>query len=454
MEESPAETSNASGDSDESAGCMGWLKGCGALILFIIGVPTGFLLLKAALQAAPKLFSAASFYYPVSTWGFLFSALALLIGAFAGVFVGANGAFGFPTRQRMHTLARGLLLFGGLSLLTAIGLTLRPSNFHLEEEVDAEGGTVGPIEVPDDDMRVRVRLQQHLPSALDKWSFITVEVLGDENQYLTGFGGEVWRYSGSDWEEEKDQFWATLQMASAGTYYVRFQTETNVRGYDRDEMQPITFEMIEQARWGTPVPMQWAAYGAFLFAGLLLVARRMGWKDAMRMHLEERGRVRFKGKTWQPRGKTHYEYDDWVADEWTLMPLEAGASRPRYLEHEYVRDEEDNWENWCLSRPVSLDKLRCEGPEGSDMTVQQYIAEFEALPDAVSYEGQRYGGEDAGQVRREDQFIKYATYESKSGGFVTIEEDLKGEVEAVAGTSISLSVLSPVETDERVLHDG
>ncbi len=437
---------------EDDGGCANpakWGCGCvGVLILLGVGSTLGSLVFSS---------------YPIAAWGVVVSAVLLLGGGVAGAFVGTY-SLEVGTRRRMRIGGKVLLGFGIACLLAVIGMTLRPSRFHVEKEVvpagdtlgpferpiTLPGDTLGPIEVPHNNMRMAVRVRQPIEAGAgrryQRWSFVTVELLDENKEYLSSFGGGFWHYAGYDgesWEEEDEAYQTTLRMPSAGTYYIRLQTEANV---DPSELGPVSFEMHERAWWGNPLPIRIAAYLAFFFGGLLVVAPRMGRSQRLVSHLKDGGRVRYDGQTWRVKNPLHCEYDDWVADEWTLQPTDPGTKTSRYLEHEYEMD--DNWENWLISRPVESEPLRCTGPEGEEMTVQQYASTHGELPEAVTAEGTQYTLADSGTVRREGASVAYHNYRDDQTGFVTIEGEPPDALNAVIGESTSVSELSIVGEDD------
>lgn len=424
-----SETDDHSEDDGGRANSAKWGCGCvGVLILLGVGSTLGSLVFSS---------------YPVAAWGVVVSAVLLVGGGVAGAFVGTY-SLEAATRRRMRIGGKVLLGFGLACLLAVIGMTLRSSRFHFEREAAPVSDTLGPIEVPHDNMRMAVRVRQPIEagagSRYQRWSFVTIEFLDENKEYLSSFGGEFWHYAGYDgenWEEEDEGYQTTLRMPSAGTYYIRLQTEANV---DPSELGPVSFEMYERAWWGNPLPIRIAAYLAFFFGGLLVVAPRMGRSQRLVNHLKDGGRVRYDGQTWRVENPLHCEYDDWVADEWTLQPTDPGTRMPRYLEHEYETD--GNWENWLISRPVESETLRCTGPRGEEMTVQQYASTHGEWPDAVTVEGTQYTLEDSGTVRREGASVAYHNYKDDQTGFVTIEGEPPDALDAAIGESTSVSELS------------
>lgn len=425
-------------DANEEGGCAsGTKQGCGCLgVALLLGV-------------GGTLGSMAFSYYPLAAWGVVVSAALLVGGGVAGAFVGSY-PLGTVTRRQMRIGGKVVLGFGVACLLTVIGMTLRPSRFQFEAEVSPGGGTVGPVEVPHNDMRVDVHVRQSIEEGAgrryQRWSFVTVELLDQNETYLSSFGGGFWHYAGYDgeyWEESDREYETTLRMPSAGTYHLRLKTEANV---NTAELHPIRIEMHERAWWGNPVPVRLAAYLAFFLGGVFVVAPRMGQSRRLVSHLSNGGKVRYNGQTWRVGGQLHCTYDDWVADEWSLQPTDPGTKKPRYLEREY--ETGSNWENWLIARPVALDQIHCTDADGAETTVERYVSTRGDLPDTVMVDGTRYTLEGDGTARREGASIPYRNYEDNDSGFVTIEGTPSDTLEAVAGDSISVADVTIVVEDD------
>jgi hypothetical protein len=409
--------------------------GCGCLFLgpFIVGVPL--------------LLTGLAFDRGFSFLETLVVPLFLVVPAgILGLVVGKVFSFSADVRRWMETVGKGLLGFAVLSLITAIGLTLRPGDFSTTEQVPPGGGVVGPIEIPENDMRIGVEVEQEIDQAssrtFQRWSFVTVELLDANKEYLSSFGGEFWHEAGYDdgrWREDDETYEAALRVPSAGTYYMRFETEASV---PPAELSPIRVQIREQARWGAPAPFQIAGYMAIFFGLTLFIVSRVKQGASPRAKLEEGVRVRMKEQKWIVRGQAHYDYGNWGADEWTLHPTGPGAKEPRYLECE-------EGSNWYWSEPVTLDALSCTGTDGFETDLAHYASAHETLPDQISYEGTQFRLQDSGTARRDGASLTYHTYEAEGAGhFVTIEGDPPEEMEAVVSVSISTSdfeVESPPE---------
>jgi len=451
-------------ESTDNSPDVGWACGLGCVGVVVVGgIGIGLLY---------WFFTNAFFYYPSAAWGVALSISLFAVGSFAGAFGGAalfeHGIFGVIARRRMEILGPVFVGFGVLCLGTVIGMSMRSGFYEngvatawetpkgeavrteVGEEVPTDSlGLLGPIRIPEDNLQVGVRVQQEIEEGIgdtfSRWNFITLALLDENKNYLLSFGGDVWNYAGSSggdhWQEEETSYRTTLEFPSAGTYYIRIRGESS-RGVEGDDMEPIHVELYERATWGNPAPLRWMAYLAFFFGAICVVSPRFGTSALVKQHIEDGGKIRYDGQTWQVGNDLSCTYKDWMATEWSLQPLDPGAKVPRYLEHEYEIDS--NWENWLISRPVQLDDLRCEGPEGTEMSVQQYVERRGELPDAVVAEGQRYALDDEGTVQREETAIRYRNYAGDGDDFVTIEGTPGESLEAVVGGGIDLSELSVV----------
>lgn len=429
--------SSDTGAESEGPGCV--KGGCGCLgigILVLVGI-----------SVVSWMLNHVFFYYPFAAWALVISAGLLVGGGVTGAIVGQKMSLGLVNGRRMQVVGKVGLVLGLLCLITAIGMSLRPADLQHTAQVSADGGTVGPIEIPHDNTRVGTRIRQDVAEGsgrrYQRWSFVTVELLDENKEYMVSFGGDVWSYAGYDggdhWEEEDEEYKTTIRFPSAGTYYVRFQTEANV---GQESLGAIQLEMYERARWGNPGPLRITAFLAFFLGALMFIAPQMGRSQRLREHLADGGRLRFEEQTWSVRGHATYVYDDWRAEEWTLHPVGPGAKTPRYLEREYEVDSD--WEEWFVSRPIHLDEVLCTGSDGDEMSVARYAAANNSLPEAVTVEETEYDLDDSGTAEREGAALSYHTYEDDEEHFVTIEGEPPEEVSAVVGRPVRVSEVRPL----------
>ena len=388
-------------------------------------------------------------YFSLALWSVFLSGVALLVGAVVGVGIG-QWTLRPVVARRLTTAGKVILGFGAACLLGVFVVMVGPPGAELvNQEVTPTGDVLGPITI-EERTWVGVEVEQTIESGrgsrYQRWSFVTAELLDENKNYLSGFGGEFWHYAGSDggerWREAEDEYEATILVPTSGTYYVRLKTEANV---PPEELRPIRFEMHERPWWGSPRPLRRAAYAAFFLGAIFFVAPLVGQAGRVRRVLEEGGLLRYDGNTYEVRGTaSQYEYRDWKAHEWMLQPTAQDKKLPVYVEYEY--EEHSNWSNWALSRPVKVDAIRV-GRLGEDdlPTLPEHRARHGDLPEEVTFEDRTYTLEDAGQGQRDGRPFRYHNYEKAGGGFLTVEGTEPDELSAVAGDSISLRALSVAE---------
>lgn len=246
-------------DSSDDVGCIHYGIGC-------LG---GFFVVNVLLFAVAIPFGASFSILGVFVCGVLLVIPGAILGLAASKYPWAT-----ETRQRMGVAGKYMLGFAAISLVTAIGLTLRPADLEVEKELAAEGGMVGPIQVEEAGRNAYVEVYQNIHegagSRFERWSHVTVELLDEKKQYLSSFGGGFWHEAGYDggshWQEDDDEFETKLAFPSAGTYYLQLKTEANV---DFSELSPVSLELTGTAWWGNPLPFQVAGY-VTLFLGLIM----------------------------------------------------------------------------------------------------------------------------------------------------------------------------------------
>ncbi len=419
---------------DEDAGCARRGCGCGQLLLVAI---TAIVLGNWFVR-----------HFSYALWSVLFSVLFFLGGSVVSLAVGQL-AIGPTTARRMQDAGKITLGFGAACLVGvfAVMAGLPGTVFFDDEEVSPTGDTLGPITV-EERTWVGVEVEQSIkPGAgtrYQRWSFVTAELLDQDKEYLSSFGGEFWHYAGYDdgaWEESEDEYQATLLIPSPGTYYVRLKTEANVPA---DELRPIEFTMEERAWWGHPRPLQRSAYAAFFLGALLFLAPWMGRARRVRQALEGGGHIRYEGTTYAVRGVAQYEYPDWKATEWTLQPLDPDAKKPMFVEYEY--EDHSDWDNWAVSRPVAVSAIQC-GPAGKETgaTLPEYLAHQGQAPETVSFDSRTYSFEGRGRAYRNGTGFDYRNYEGAMGGFLSVEGDDLDALDAVVGKSIGVRELAVVD---------
>ena len=173
----------------------------------------------------------------------------------------------------LRRISQVLLLFGVACYLTSCAMNWE-GDVDIEEQLPANGGTLGPIEVKEAgtvmEVTVQQRIQQGSGRRFKRWSFVTGELLGADKQYLTGFGGEFWREAGYDdgyWEEQDATYTTKLTVPEAGRYFLRFKTESDVAASELSDIQVSVESAV-----GSSLPHHVAALLAFVVGGVLWVS--------------------------------------------------------------------------------------------------------------------------------------------------------------------------------------
>jgi hypothetical protein len=90
------------------------------------------------------------------------------------------------------------------------------------------GGIVGPIELTRDKSVLLVDVKQDL-SGDNKWSSIYCSLLDEKKEYLYGFGKDLYRESGRDydgyWSEQVTKMQSKLTIPKKGIYFLQFEAE-------------------------------------------------------------------------------------------------------------------------------------------------------------------------------------------------------------------------------------
>jgi len=125
-------------------------------------------------------------------------------------------------RPRARAVGIVLSLFGLLCIVTALVLS-GSGKRELKAKLPPEGGQVGPVVVKKANTVLAINVEQQF--RVDGWSYLEGEVLDADENYLFGFGDELWAESGYDegnWHEEKNDYDLYVTIPEPGTYYLGF----------------------------------------------------------------------------------------------------------------------------------------------------------------------------------------------------------------------------------------
>ena len=120
-----------------------------------------------------------------------------------------------------------LLMYAGVCFMTSLYFN-SSSGEMVKANILTTGGEIGPIKVEKDNTVYSVKVTQKLNRSGD-WSFVSGDVLGENREFLFGFGKEFWKESGYDdggrWNEVVNNFEIKVTFYKAGIYYLNFNTE-------------------------------------------------------------------------------------------------------------------------------------------------------------------------------------------------------------------------------------
>ncbi len=116
-------------------------------------------------------------------------------------------------------------VFGLLFLITSAVFTSEDGK-AIKSAMPATGGIVGPITVAKDNQVLLIEVKQRLNGL--GWSYVNGEMLDAEQEFLFGFGYELWHETGYDeghWDEQENNYDIKVTVPKKGTYFASFDTE-------------------------------------------------------------------------------------------------------------------------------------------------------------------------------------------------------------------------------------
>ncbi|CAN7668849.1 hypothetical protein ASC89_27510 [Devosia sp. Root413D1] len=155
-----------------------------------------------------------------------------------------------PAKAGVHLgyLGAVFIVFGLLGLLTSLVLGVPLDKIFsgslkyapaLEDPTPLEPGEqfaaldyamVGPFTIARPGQSIWVSVKANLP--VNSWVFIEGELLDARQNYLMGFGSELWHETGYDdgpWDETDNNYNLNLTIPEAGEFYLNFKTQGELR---------------------------------------------------------------------------------------------------------------------------------------------------------------------------------------------------------------------------------
>ena len=137
-------------------------------------------------------------------------------------------------RSLYNKISGILLVFAFICLITSLFMNIN-SGSTIKKSVPPTGGELGPIRVKKDYSVYKIKVTQDLGS-YGTWSFVNGDVLDENKNYLFSFGKELWKETGRDsdgtWSAKKTSFSLKVTLPKKGTYYLKFNTESNTSEND------------------------------------------------------------------------------------------------------------------------------------------------------------------------------------------------------------------------------
>ena len=137
------------------------------------------------------------------------------------------------------------LLYVAFSLLFLVTSLLFESEILDRRQKVQPGGTVGPITVVEKNTVYEV-LVQRLYAAANTWSYVEVQVLDANQEYLLSFGDELSQYSGRDsegyWTESEETYSTKITVSEPGIYFLKIVVEES---NDRNSQFRVTINRLQ-----------------------------------------------------------------------------------------------------------------------------------------------------------------------------------------------------------------
>lgn len=107
---------------------------------------------------------------------------------------------------------------------------------EIKKALPNKGGEVGPIYIDKANTVYEMRVRQSVP--LNQWSYVEVEVLDENKDYLFSFSDEFWQEEGYDsegyyWKEAVDSFEMEMVFPEKGNYYFKILGQPSGSNIDK-----------------------------------------------------------------------------------------------------------------------------------------------------------------------------------------------------------------------------
>jgi hypothetical protein len=138
-------------------------------------------------------------------------------------------------KGKLHT-AKWLGIFGGTFLVYAIVCWItsfvldQPSGAAIKNALTTEDRAIGPLKVERANQVYDIEVKNPTIGN-DQWSYVSGELLNEDQEPLMSFGKEQWAEAGYDdeghWSESDTGYTMKLTVPKPGTYYFDFNVESS-----------------------------------------------------------------------------------------------------------------------------------------------------------------------------------------------------------------------------------
>ena len=131
------------------------------------------------------------------------------------------------SKTDLGILAKVFFICGLVSILTSFFFSSGTKE-HYQTELH-QNEIWGPIKVKKNNSSYKVMI--HADLGWQSWSFLEIEVLDYDKEYLYSFGKELWRESGRDlegaWQENNNSYNMNITFPKVGNYYFKLKADSN-----------------------------------------------------------------------------------------------------------------------------------------------------------------------------------------------------------------------------------
>ncbi len=154
-------------------------------------------------------------------------------------------------------------IYGIICLFTA--MVMASGSEVASKAVNESDRIIGPIKLDGKNSVLNIEIKNTVE--MMRWRYVGVDVLDSKQDYLFGFGDELWSETGRDsdgqWTERKKDFDMDITIPNPGTYYLEVSSESNSR------MNPAVNVVVSEVA-GSAFPFIVLGILALLYPAILI----------------------------------------------------------------------------------------------------------------------------------------------------------------------------------------